>query len=43
MMTVLHELTGIDVPEHDYPLLATIDAAERYIAERQASALEGHR
>ena len=43
MMAVLHELTGIDVPEHDYPLLATIDAADRYIAERQAAPAEGQR
>ena len=35
MMTVLHEETGIDVPEHDYPQLATVAAAERYIAQRQ--------
>jgi acyl carrier protein len=33
MMTALHELTGIDVPERDYPQLATIAAAERYIGE----------
>ncbi len=33
MMAVLHELTGLDVPERDYPQLATISCAERYIGD----------
>ena len=33
-VTALHERFGIDVPEVDYPNIATIRLATRYIAER---------
>jgi acyl carrier protein len=33
-VTALHERFGIDVPEADYPQIATISLATRYIAER---------
>ena len=33
-VTALHERFGIDVPEVDYPNIATISLATKYIAER---------
>lgn len=30
----LHEVLGIDIPEHDYPFLATIDGCVQYLVER---------
>jgi acyl carrier protein len=30
----LHERTGIDIPEADYPRLSTIDAIAAYLAAR---------
>jgi acyl carrier protein len=35
-VTALHERFGIDVPEADYPEIATIRLATRYIAARAA-------
>jgi len=35
-VTALHERFGIDVPEADYPEIATIRLATRYIATRAA-------
>jgi acyl carrier protein len=32
LMTALHEATGIDVPEHDYPRLATVEGFVAYVA-----------
>ena len=32
LVTAIHEATGIDVPERDYPLLGTIDDAVRYLS-----------
>lgn len=31
LVTALHDATGIDVPERDYPDLATIDGFVRYV------------
>ena len=31
----LHERTGIDIPEADYPKLRTLDAAVLYLSARQ--------
>ncbi len=28
----VNELTGIDIPERDYPLLSSLDAGARYLA-----------
>ncbi len=30
----LHERFGVDIPEADYPQLASLDGAERYLRER---------
>lgn len=35
-VTGLHERTGIDVPEHDYAELASIDACVAYLSRHQA-------
>jgi len=34
----LHEMLGIDIPEADYPRMASLDAAIAYLAARQAEA-----
>jgi acyl carrier protein len=33
-VTALHERTGVDVPERDYPLLSSIDACVSYLSVR---------
>jgi acyl carrier protein len=38
LVAALHDATGIDVPEHDYPQLASIDAFVAYIAAASANA-----
>jgi acyl carrier protein len=37
LVTALHEETGIDVPERDYPLVATIDGFVTYVAAADAA------
>jgi acyl carrier protein len=37
LVTALHEETGIDVPERDYPLVATIDGFVIYVAAADAA------
>ena len=32
----LHEQTGVDIPEADYPKLRTLDGAVSYLARRQS-------
>jgi acyl carrier protein len=32
----IHDRTGIDVPEHDYPQLGSLDGCVRYLAGRRA-------
>lgn len=32
LLAVLHELTGVDVPEQDYPQLTTVGRVEQYLA-----------
>lgn len=39
LVTALYEETGVDVPERDYPLIATIDGFVSYVTA--ASAQEG--
>ena len=34
-VTALHEATGVDVPEHDYPQLQTIDQCVDYLGTHQ--------
>jgi acyl carrier protein len=34
----LHEATGVDIPERDYPRLVTLDACAAYLSERLAPA-----
>jgi acyl carrier protein len=34
----LHEATGVDIPERDYPQLVTLDACVSYLSERLAPA-----
>jgi acyl carrier protein len=36
LVTALHESTGLDIPELDYPLLATIDGLTDYVAAHSA-------
>lgn len=33
-VTALHERTGVDVPERDYPKLLSIDACVEYLQQR---------
>lgn len=33
LVTALHDATGIDVPERDYPKLATVDGFVAYIVD----------
>jgi acyl carrier protein len=34
ILTAVHEATGIEVPEIDYPLITTVDAFAEYLASR---------
>jgi acyl carrier protein len=34
----LHDATGVDIPERDYPHLVTLDACVSYLSERLAPA-----
>jgi acyl carrier protein len=34
-VTAIHALTGVDVPERDYPRLATLAGAAAYLAARR--------
>lgn len=36
LMTALHEATGIDVPERDYPSLSTVDRFVEYVAAHRS-------
>jgi acyl carrier protein len=36
LVTALHEATGIDVPERDYPLLGTVNGFVAYVASAAA-------
>jgi acyl carrier protein len=36
LVTALHEATGIEVPERDYPLLATLDGWVAYVEAARA-------
>ena len=36
LVTALHEATGVDIPERDYPRLATIAGLTDYLAARAA-------
>ena len=40
LVTALYEATGIDIPERDYPLIATIDGFVTYVTA--ASTTEAH-
>jgi acyl carrier protein len=37
----LHEATGIEVPDRDFPRICTIEGCARYLADRTADALHG--
>ena len=37
LLTALHDLTGVDVPERDYPQLTTVACVERYLEEHVAA------
>ena len=41
LVVALHEQTGIDIPERDYPKLSTIDAAVAYLVEAQQRGVGG--
>ncbi|MGZ4681061.1 MAG: acyl carrier protein [Acidimicrobiales bacterium] len=34
LMTGLHDRTGLEIPERDYPQLASLEACTTYLAER---------
>ena len=38
VIVAIHELTGIEIPERDYPKLSTLDAAAAYLAAAQRGA-----
>lgn len=42
IVVVVHDQTGIDVPERDYPKLSTLDGAVEYLiaAQRRATGAE---
>jgi acyl carrier protein len=35
LVTALHERTGVDVPERDYPHLASVDACVAYLSDHR--------
>ncbi|MBS0126765.1 acyl carrier protein [Thetidibacter halocola] len=37
LVTALHERLGVDIPERDYPRIATLAQAVVYLAEKSAS------
>lgn len=37
LVTALHERLGVDIPEADYPRIATLSAAVAYLSERIAA------
>jgi acyl carrier protein len=37
LITALHDETGIEVPEHDYPAVSTIDGFAAYVAAGSAA------
>ncbi len=37
LVTALHERLGVDIPEADYPRIATLSAAVAYLSERLAA------
>lgn len=37
LVTALHERLGVDIPEADYPRIATLSAAVPYLSERIAA------
>jgi len=37
LMVLLHEHTGVDIPERDYGRLGTLDAAVAYLSKKLAS------
>ena len=41
LMSALYEETGIDVPERDYPQVATVDGFVAYVARASHAAQEG--
>jgi len=36
VIVAIHERTGVEIPERDYPKLSTLDDAVRYLAAAQA-------
>lgn len=36
LVTALHERLGVDIPERDYPEIATLAKAEAYLAAKRA-------
>ncbi len=41
LVTALHEATGIDVPERDYPRIATVDGFVAYVVAASPAAAPG--
>jgi pyruvate/2-oxoglutarate dehydrogenase complex dihydrolipoamide acyltransferase (E2) component len=41
LVTGIHEMTGVDVPERDYPLLHSIEGCARYLVEHSSSEQPG--
>ena len=39
VIVAINELTGIEIPERDYPKLSTLDAAAAYLAAAQRRAV----
>ena len=39
IVVAIHERTGIEIPERDYPKLATLDDAVAYLASRDAQGM----
>lgn len=37
LVTALHEETGIEVPERDYPSLSTVDGFIAYVVDKRAA------
>jgi acyl carrier protein len=41
LVTALYEATGIDIPERDYPLIATIDGFVTYVTAARTTEAHG--
>jgi acyl carrier protein len=41
LVSGIHEMTGVDVPERDYPLLQSLDGCARYLVDHSSGTRPG--